>query len=481
MSRISRRRFLEESMIVTAAAAATQTAVFATAEDAKPASANETLRHAVIGCRIRGRVHAKEFARIPGVEVAYVCDPDAKLADELAAAAERDTGRRPKAVADLRTIFDDKSIDTVSIAAPNHWHALAAIWGMQAGKDVYVEKPVSHNIQEGRRTVQVARKTGRICQGGTQNRSRGDLAAAAKYIRDGKLGTVTLARSIIYGSRGSIGPRGKCEIPSYVDFNLWLGPGTQENLTRPQLHYDWHWVWDTGNGELGNNNIHMVDICRWLAGLEGLGDSVVSVGGRLGYDDAGDTPNTQMVVHTIGPVTVIQEVRGLKTDPFSDKFKAGHVIHGTEGFIAEGSLFDRDGKLVETFKEPGVDHFANFIAAVRSRKPELLRADILEGHQSTGLCHVGNISFRLGARRSVADIRKQLEGMNLQEEAVRTFDRMVSHLKDNSVDLDKVPLTIGPHLKIDSSHERFVDHEGANKLLGREYRRPFVVPAENQI
>lgn len=482
MARFSRRQFLEESMIVAGLAAAAANVNQIQADDSAPSkSANETIRHAVIGCRIRGRVHAKEFGTKPGVEVAYVCDPDAKLAAELAEAVEKQQGRRPQMVADMRKVFDDKSVNTVSIATPNHWHALASIWAMQAGKDVYVEKPVSHNVTEGRRMVQVARKTGRICQGGTQNRSRGDLAAAAQYIREGKLGQVTLARSIIYGGRGSIGPRGTYEAPSEVDYNLFLGPAAFLPLTRRNLHYDWHWDWNTGNGELGNNNIHMIDMCRLLMDLKGLGDSVLSVGGRVGYEDAGDTPNTQMVVHTFGKQTIVQEVRGLKSDPFSTKFRAGAVIYGTEGFIAEGSLFDLDGNLVQTFKGQSQNHFANFLSAVRSRKREDQTAEILEGHQSSGLCHVGNISYRLGLKESIATIKQELQGLSLHDDVVKTFDRMASHLRDNQVDLDKANLALGPLLRIDSEHEQFFDHADANAMLTRPYRQPFVVPSEQQI
>src|SRR5262245_351119 len=196
MAKVTRRQFLEESMIATAAVATGLEVQPSQAEEKTRASANDTIRHAVIGCRIRGRVHANEFGRQTGVEVAYVCDPDQQLANELSAAVEKQQGRRPKAVQDLRVIFNDKSVDTVSIATPNHWHALAAIWAMQAGKHVYVEKPVSHNVSEGRRIVQVARKTGRICQAGIQNRSNAALAGAAEFIRAGKLGKVTFARSI---------------------------------------------------------------------------------------------------------------------------------------------------------------------------------------------------------------------------------------------------------------------------------------------
>ncbi len=483
MRKFTRRNFFEESMIATAVAAGAGSlgSVVIAEDDAGKTSPNETIRHAVLGCRIRGKVHAAEFGRMEGVEIAYVCDPDSQLAGELAAAVEKNTGKRPQVVQDLRRVFDDKSVDTVSVAAPNHWHALAAIWAMQSGKDVYVEKPVSHNIVEGRRMVQVARKTGRICQGGTQNRSRGDLAAVEKFIREGKLGDVSLIRSIVYGGRGSIGVPGACEIPSYVDFNLWLGPGTQSNLTRPKLHYDWHWVWDTGNGELGNNNIHYVDICRWLVGLEGLGDSVLSFGGRLGYQDAGETPNTQVVVHTFGKKTIVQEVRGLKTDPFSSKFKAGYVVHGTEGFIAEETLFDPDGKVVQKFDGPNVNHFANFMDCVRSRKREDQKAEILEGHQSTGLCHVGNISYRLGKPTTVADLEKQIGAANLHEDVAKTLHRMTAHLDAHKIDFAKSPLIAGPLLRIDPSAESFVNNASASALLGREYRKPFVLPSEKDI
>ncbi|MDA1051451.1 MAG: Gfo/Idh/MocA family oxidoreductase [Planctomycetota bacterium] len=472
MSRVTRRRFLEESMIATAVAAATPQLL--QADDTADAAPNSTIRHAVIGCRIRGKVHASEFAQQAGVEVAYVCDPDETLANELAAAVEQKQGKRPQAVQDLRKIFDDKSINTVSIAAPNHWHALAAIWAMQAGKDVYVEKPVSHNVVEGRRMIEAAAATGRLCQVGTQRRSLGPLQAAAGFIKQGKLGDVMFARSIIYGNRGSIGSKGVYDLPKNVDYNLWLGPAPMTKLTRPNLHYDWHWDWNTGGGELCNNNIHIIDTCRMLMGLEGLGQSVLSIGGRMGYEDAGETPNTQIVVHDFGKATIVQEVRGLKSDPFSKQFNAGWVIHGTEGFIADESLFDGDGKLIETFKGPSENHFANFIKAVRSGKREDLNADITEGHQSSSLCHVGNISHRVGQALPPAKIAAALDQAKLHEDVARTFARTVTHLEANGVDLGKTPLTLGQHLKIDG--ESFVENAAASTLLARTYRKPFELP-----
>lgn len=225
MNSISRRLLLEDSMLAAAALAAAAIPSLAHSEDKPAGKPSNTVRVAIIGCRIRGKAHAGELAKIPGCEIVYVCDPDTQLSAELATIVEKQQGgRAPKQVQDMRRVFDDKSVDAVFVCTPNHWHALAAIWAMQAGKDVYVEKPVSHNISEGRRIVQVARKTNRICQGGTQNRSNMALAEAIDYMKAGKLGDVKLARSIIYGGRGSIGPKGKYEPPKNVDYNLFMGP-----------------------------------------------------------------------------------------------------------------------------------------------------------------------------------------------------------------------------------------------------------------
>jgi predicted dehydrogenase len=352
---------------------------------------------------------------------------------------------------------------------------------MQAGTDVYVEKPVSHNISEGRRIVQAARKLGRLCQGGTQNRSNAALAEAIKYIHDGKLGEVKLARSIVYGRRDSIGGPGQYEIPASVDYNLFAGPAPMSPLTRPKFHYDWHWFWNTGNGELGNNNIHSLDICRWGLGVTGLGRAVISYGGRLGYTDAAETPNTQVCVFDFGGKTIVAETRGLKTEPFNPNFKSGWIFKGTEGIIADTSVFDLDGKLVRTFTGQTESHFTNFLQAVRSRKASDLHADILETHQSTALCHIGNISWRLGHPTSAAAIQKELSQLKVHEDVQETFARTRQHLVDNNVDLEKSNLTLGPLLRLDSDKEKFLDHSKANAFLTREYRKPFVVPAEKEV
>jgi predicted dehydrogenase len=485
MTNITRRRFLEDSMLAAAAAAAaTACPSLAWAQEQKPGSPGNRIRVAILGCRIRGKQHAAELTRIKDCEIAYVCDPDRDLAGDLAASVEKQQGRAPKTVQDMRRVFDDKDVDAVFIATPNHWHALAAIWAMQAGKDVYVEKPVSHNVSEGRRMVQVARKTGRICQGGTQNRSNGALAAAVDYMKQGKLGDVRLARSIIYGGRGSIGGPGKFEIPAAVDYNLWAGPAPLSPLTRPRLHYDWHWFWETGNGELGNNNVHSLDICRWGLGVTGLGRAVVSFGGRFGYTDAGQTPNTQVCVFDFGDKAIVSETRGLKTAKFRadwPDFKGSWIFEGAEGFIAGTSLFDRDGKPVRTFAGKTESHFANFLKAVRSRNRADLNADILEGHQSSALCHLGNISWRLGRAAPLAEIGEELGRLKVHDNVRETLERTVAHLRENKVDLAQTPLTLGALLHPDAEREVFVGQPRADAFLRREYRKPFVVPGEAEI
>jgi predicted dehydrogenase len=481
MNSITRRRFLEDAMLAAAAAATASMPTPLPAAEQRTASANDIITVAIIGCGIRGKQHASELARLADCEIACVCDPDRDRAAEVAADLVAKNRPRPKAVQDLRVLLDDKSVAAVFIATPNHWHALAAIWAMQAGKDVYVEKPVSHNISEGRRLVQVARKLDRICQAGTQNRSNGALAQAIKYIRDGRLGEVKLARSIVYGRRGSIGGPGSYQVPAIVDYNLWAGPAPTSPLTRPQFHYDWHWFWNTGNGELGNNNIHSLDICRWGLGLTGLGRAVLSYGGRLGYTDAAQTPNTQVVIYDFGGKTIVAETRGLKTEPFHPQFKSGWIFTGTEGIVADTSLFDLDGKWVRAFEGENQNHFANFLNAVRSRNVSALNADILEGHQSTALCHIGNISWRLGAATSAVAIQQQLSQLQVHDDVLETFERTRKHLAENNVDLEKTKLTLGRWLRLHPDQERFADDPAANALLTRAYRKPFVVPAETEV
>jgi len=480
MRRLSRRLFLEESLLAAAAATVGSSCAPLAERQAKPSkSPNERLSVAVIGVNSRGGDHAKAFDSRDDCFLTYICDADSAVGERIAARFKS----KPKFVQDMRRIFDDKSVDIVSIATPNHWHSLAAIWAMQAGKDVYVEKPLSHNISEGRRMVQVARKYNRICQGGTQYRSSGSNHAAAQYVREGKLGQIKLAHVCTYRSRSSIGPAGQYTPPPTVDYNLWAGPAPMElPVRRKSFHYDWHWFWDWGGGELANNSVHPVDAMRMVLGLEGLGRGVLSYGGRVGLDDCGETPSVQVTIHDFSPITVVQEVRNLKT---ANPKRGSTLIVGTEGYLSGGadgvSAYDPDGKLVQKLSAPGEDHFANFIKAVRSRKRRDLNADISEGHISTAVVHVANISQRLGQPASAKEIQQALEALKVNENVVETFAEIRQHLTDNGVDIEKTPLTLGPWLAINSDRERFVKNKAANAFLTRDYRKPFVVPAENAI
>ena len=389
MTHLTRRQFLEDSLLAAAVAAAFPVADALAAETTskkKPAKkARDLLQVAIVGVHGRGSDHIGEYLDNPEAEIAYIVDVDEKVGQRRANDVGKRQGKTPKFVRDLRKALDDKSVQAVSIATPNHWHALCAIWSMQAGKDVYVEKPVSHNVSEGRRLVQVARKLERVCQAGTQCRSEKGTIDAINYVKAGKIGDVKLARGLCYKRRKSIGPKGHYEVPPEVDYNLWAGPARMLPVTRPQFHYDWHWQREWGNGDMGNQGPHQMDIARWGLGLDRLADRVITYGGRLGYEDAGDVANTEVALCEFGDKTLVFEVRGLVTDPLRGA-GVGVIFYGSEGYVVltsydKGAAFDPQGNLVTKFQGGG-DHFGNFIAAVKAHDPKRLHADVLEGHLS---------------------------------------------------------------------------------------------------
>jgi len=379
-------------------------------------------------------------------------------------------------------VIDSKEIDAISIATPNHWHALAAIWGLQAGKDVYVEKPVSHNVWEGRQIVEAQKKYGKIVQTGTQSRSMMGLKEAFKWVQEGNLGKIQIARGMCYKRRDTIGlTQGPQQIPATVDYDLWSGPREMEPLRRKKLHYEWHWFWNTGNGDIGNQGIHEMDKCRWALGKEELPKRIFSVGGRFGYKDDAQTPNTQFAVYDFGDMLQIFEVRGLWDAPGTAKMSSykgesvGQVIECEGGYLSGTTAYDKDGKVVKKFTEPTEDHFANFIKACKSRKESDLNAPILGGHLSSAMCHLGNISYRLGQQQSAEEIESTLKA---DKAALETFERFEEHLNKNEVCLFTDKAIIGPVLNFDSKTERFVDNEKANALLKDTYRKPYVVPEQ---
>ncbi len=320
MRSINRRDFLHDSALLAAAAGAgllAKSPAAETAVAAKKGQVNDQLRVAVIGVHGRGMSHVGAFAGNNNLNtvITTVCDADSAVIGRAMKSIEKKQGKAPKFEQDIRKVVEDKDIDIITIATPNHWHALAAIWALQNGKDVYVEKPVSHNVSEGRRIVETARKYNRICQTGTQSRSSTGLKEAMAFLHEGKLGKIKVARGLCYKPRGPIGKvSGPQPIPQSCNYDLWCGPAPKVPLMRKKLHYDWHWVWDTGNGDLGNQGIHEMDKARWGLNKHELAKSVVSVGGRFGYVDDGQTANTQICVFDYGDCELIFEVRGASVD-----------------------------------------------------------------------------------------------------------------------------------------------------------------------
>ncbi len=445
--------------------------------------ANNDIRVAVVGIRSQGRNHINWFRKIPGVRVVAVCDADKSFLER----EEQEFAKRNEKVAtsvDYRKLLDDKNIDAVITATPNHWHALVTIWACQAGKDVYVEKPVCHNIWEGRRMVEAARKYNRIVQAGTQRRSDTGLREAIDYINQGHLGKVRLVRGFVYGRRDSLGKvEGPQPVPESVDYNLWCGPAPLTPLMRKSLHYDWHWFWSTGDGDFGNNGIHYIDICRWVTGQTGLAPRVVSLGGRLGYVDDGQTPNTQIIFLDYRPVPILFELRNLpraKGDSAMDHYRGvrdgGVIVDCENGYFAGGWAYDWNGKRIKQFRlTEGAGHHENFIQAVRSRKVSDLSADVLEGYLSAALCHMGNISQRIGRQASRDEIVASIKG---NPDLAESFERFQEHLLVNGVDVKQTPRIAGPWLTMDPQTEKFTGEfaDEANKLVRGTYRDSFVVP-----
>ena len=490
MSHLSRRQFMNRSLAAAGVGAAF--AISGTKSSGRIIGANDTVRVAIAGLNGRGGEHVGQFVKMPGVAITYLVDPDTrtyqKRLDQIAKAGNE--GHAPATVQDIRRALDDKTVDAVSVATPNHWHALITIWACQAGKDVYVEKPCSHNVHEGRIAVEAARRYKRIVQHGTQSRSSRDWALAAAAIQSGKLGKLNVSRALCYKPRGSIGVKPNTAPPEQVDFDIWLGPAPKQPYHANLVHYNWHWFWDFGNGDIGNQGVHQMDIARWLipaASSNGHSASatfpktVLSLGGRFGYRDQGETANTQITVMDYGDTQLIFEVRGLNTGPFKGQ-KVGNIAHLDEGIIAEGKFYP-NGKTspeplaslvkVEVERGPGRGHFENFIAAVRSRKVDDLNADILEGHYSAALCHLANISYRLGHE---VPFNKPTKAFGDDKEAYETLARMEEHLKDNSVALDGLNYRLGRKLAFDTATESFAGDSEANQFLTRAYRAPFVVP-----
>jgi predicted dehydrogenase len=473
---ISRRQFLNT-------AAAMGAGVLLAPASGKVLGANDTVRLAIVGLRGKGTQHIKLFRQVKGVRIVAICDVDQKI---LRDRAKKHFDNEVDTYTDLRAILDRQDIDAVCIATPNHWHALSAIWACQAGKDVYLEKPISHNIWEGRKVVDAARRYNRVVQTGTQSRS---CVGTQQFIADlhaGRYGKIKVARGLCYKRRPSIGHvKSPQPIPDHIDYNLWSGPRVPEPLMRERLHYDWHWQWLTGNGDIANQGVHQLDLARWALGEPKLAPSVVSLGGRFGYDDNGQTPNTHSIIYDYPTAPLVFEVRGLparkKGDalPHYRQARIAMVIETEAGYFAGtngGSFFDWDGNQVKRYSPEGPEqHQANFIEAVRRNRPSHLNAEVEEGHISSALAHMGNISHQVGDAIDQGELESKTQTESLK---ANVFERLMQHASVHEDNFNDRPMILGPSLNMEPNHERFQGQWAyeANRLVRDAYRPPFVVP-----
>jgi predicted dehydrogenase len=456
-----------------------------------PGTDTKDIRVGVIGVRSRGVNHLRGMA----TNVAAICDVDRKILAVRGNEVQKHLGRTVKQFDDYRQLLQDPAIDAVSIATPNHWHTLMAIEALQAGKHVYVEKPVSHTVWEGRQLVAAAQKYGRIVQCGTQLRSSVAVQKGVELARSGELGLIQYAYATCYKPRKSIGLlKYPLQIPNHVNYELWCGPAQRKDIYRPSLHYDWHWDFNTGNGEVGNQGVHQLDIARWFLGHTDLPRRVISVGGRVGYLDAGETPNTLLTWFDYPQAPIYFECRGLPKSKVAwqewetsmDTYRSsqvGVIVQCEKGYFhvpfsgEEVDVHDNQDQLVTKLKEPLPNHYHNWLQAIAANDTASVKGPILEGHVSTSLCHLANVSYRLGEHMAGAEIRDRLQAEQGSERMIEALERVQHHLQDNHIDVEKThPLFLGPLLNVDPAQERFVDNDLADELLRREYRAPFEVP-----
>ncbi len=485
MRKLTRREFLRSSAL-TGLSLALPGLAFSAESYSRILGANDEIRVGIIGFHSKGAQHIEVFRKIRGVRVVALCDVDEKVLNKEANKFKK-RNESIRTYKDVRKLLESDDIDAVVIATPNHWHSLIGIWACQAGKDVYVEKPISHNIWEGRKLVEASRKYKRIVQAGTQNRSDIGFREAIQYIREGHIGKILWAHGLWFKRRGSIGKvNGPQPIPPYVDYNLWTGPAPLRPLMRKNLHYDWHWIWETGNGDMGNLGAHQIDDCRMATGISRMPRRVISMGGRFGYIDDGQTPNTQLAFFDYEEVPIIIEIRNLPHTKGSRSMdhlrgvRMGNIIQCEGGYFAGGRgggwIYDNNGKKIKQFPgDGGAGHQENFIQAVRSRNPKELHADILEGHLSATLCHLANISYRMGKITPIEDMK---DAFKQNAEALETLERIKDHLSKNEINFQETPSILGPWLTFDGIQEKFTGQfaSEANHYLKRKYREPFVVP-----
>ena len=444
--------------------------------------ANERIRVGLVGCGGRGTgAHIPSFEKQEGVTIMALSDPDQQRMAEAAGIIESKYGHKVAQYIDMRKMFDRNDIDVIANATQNYWHGLSTIWAAQAGKHIYVEKPLSHYIWEGRQMVNAARKYNRIVQCGTQRRSQSSIAKAIQWIQEGNLGRIRYITAFANKKRSSCGKRNSpLPIPDSIDYDLWCGPARKVPIYRDRLQYDCSFDWNTGDGESCNQGVHEVDVARWCLGEKMLPRRVMSIGGRFVFNDACDVPNTQIIYYDFPKAPLLYEVHNLTKAKGSDEMpefrgeRVGVIVECEGGSVSlyRGIAWDNEGKEVKKFSGGG-DHFVNFIEAVRSGRRQDLNAEVLEGHISTAVTHTGNISYRLGVKASRRQMRNQVRDIPIFG---NMFERMLEHLKGHEIKVNAGTISLGPWLEIDRKNECFKDNEQANRLVRGFYRQPYIVP-----
>ncbi len=476
MSDLTRRGFIKGALVSTAAVALPTRNVL---------GANERINLGVIGLGWRGNAHCRWFGKIDGVRIAALAEPDKMRLNKA-----RKKNKGAKAYTDMREMLDDNDIDAVAIASCNHWHCLAAIWACQAGKDVYVEKPLGHNNFEQEQLVAAARKYGRIVQVGNQQRSDPVQKKIKDFLDSGKIGKMKWVHANRYGLREPIGKRDEpLEIPDSVVYDLWLGPAAEKPIYRSKLQYDWHWDWNTGNGEVGNWGAHVIDDVRnvVLRDKGGMPRRIVAGGGRVVWKDAGETPNVHFVYYDTGIVPVVFGLSNIPVKPNvrqSMHYKgtrSGYVIECENGWYAGGrgggAVFDKKGNRIEKLSgNSGGEHAANFIRAVRKRDRGILNCEVEVGACSTAWCNVANVAYRMGGMYSRGEAMEINRGFKPWSDLL---DEMNELLDAHGIDIASSQIKLSPILEMDPKTQRFtgLGAKQANALLKRQYRKKeFTVP-----
>ena len=477
MSRQTRRSFLQH--VTAASGAAGLFAISGTKSSGQVVGSNEAIRVGVVGLNGRGGSHVSEFNKPDaGSRVAALCDVDYRVLEGRAKRLQN-----VQTFQDVRQMLESKDIDAVSIATCNHWHSLITIWACQAGKDVYVEKPCSHNVFEGRKCVEAARKYKRIVQHGTQSRASSEWNKIAAVVKSGKYGRLLVSKGYCCKSRWTIGHKAITNPPPHLDFNLWLGPAPEQPYHPNLVHYNWHWFWDTGNGDMGNQGVHQIDIARWMTGKT-LPRSVVSLGGRWvnepGFKDQGETPNQIVSVFDYGDSLVLFETRGLVGNQLKGfPGKVDNELYFEGGVIRDGKFFPKGSDQGEDlpdveFKRYPEGNFGNFLKACRTRNHEDLCGDIEEAHLSAALCHLGNIPYRMGTLKKF-EMPQGFTDNEIVSDSVKT---LLENTAAIGVNVENTMMMVGPKLEFNPETEKFVDNPAADQFLTRPYRKPFVVPEQ---